>query len=164
RLLRSLGGGWLEFVHPLFHPALSEDAAPAVQTRLHARAFKLLHARGLDDEAAEHEVRGELIGDAQAIGVLEASGRRALSTGAFGVAAERLEAAVELAGQRASPELLTALGQALLAQGRPAESLAVGARPLAREHLPLPAPLQAIPASGLAAASTGSHERPAISY
>ena len=82
RLVRSLGGGWLEFVHPLFHQALSEDAAPAVQTRLHARAFKLLHARGLDDEAAEHAVRGELIGDAQAIGVLEASGRRALSTGA----------------------------------------------------------------------------------
>jgi DNA-binding CsgD family transcriptional regulator len=164
RLVRSVGGSWLEFVHPLFHQALSEDAAPAVRTRLHARAFRLLHARGLDDEAAEHAVRGELIGDAQAIGVLEVSGRTALSTGAFGVAAERLEAAVELAGQRASPELLTALGQALLAQGRPAESLAVGERLLAREDLPLAAQIQALRARGLAYASTGSHERAAISY
>ena len=164
RLVRSVGGGWLEFVHPLFHQALSEDAAPAVRTRLHASAFKLLYARGLDDEAAEHAVRGELIGDAQAIGVLEAAGRRALSTGAFGVAAERLDAAVQLAGQRAGPELLTALGQALLAQGRPAESLAVWERLLAREDLPLAARIQALRARGLTHASTGNHERASISY
>jgi len=164
RLVRSVGGGWLEFVHPLFHQALSEDAAPAVRTRLHARAFKLLHARGLDDEAAEHAVRGELIGDAQAISVLEASGRTALSTGAFGVATERLEAAVELAGQRASPELLTALGQALISQGRPAESLAVWERLLAREDLAVAARIQALRVKGLTHASTGSHELAAISY
>jgi DNA-binding CsgD family transcriptional regulator/Tfp pilus assembly protein PilF len=164
RLVRSVGGSWLEFVHPLFHQALSEDAAPAVRTRLHARAFRLLHARGLDDEAAEHAVRGELTGDPEAIGVLEAAGRTALSTGGFGVAAERLEAAVGLAGRRASPELLTALGRALLAQGRPAESLAVWERLLACEDLPPAARIQALRAKGRTHASTGSHELADSSY
>jgi len=75
-----------------------------------------------------------------------------------------LEEVVELAGQRASPELLSALGQALLAQGRPAESLAVWERLLAREGLSLAARIQALRARGLAHASTGNHERAAISY
>jgi len=164
RLVQSVGGSWLEFVHPLFHQALCEDAGPAVQTRLHARAFRLLHAKGLDDEAAEHAVRGELAGDPEAIHVLEASGRTALSTGALGVAAERLGAAVELAGQRATPDLLAALGHALLVHGRTAASLAVWDRLLAQEDLSPTARIQALRIKGLAHASTADHERAALAY
>ena len=164
RLVQSVGGSWLEFVHPPFHQALCEDAGPAVQTRLHARAFRLLHAKGLDDEAAEHAVRGELAGDPEAIHVLEASGRTALSTGALGVAAERLGAAVELAGQRATPDLLAALGHALLVHGRTAASLAVWDRLLAQEDLSPTARIQALRIKGLAHASTADHERAALAY
>jgi DNA-binding CsgD family transcriptional regulator len=164
RLVRPVGGTWLEFVHPLFHQALYEDAGPAVQTRLHARAFKLLHARGLDDDAAEHAVRAELVGDAEAVAVLEASARAALGTGALGVATERLGAAVALAGQRASPELLTALCQALLVNGRSTESIAVCERLLAREDLPVEARVQVLRLEGLAYASMARHDRAAASY
>lgn len=164
RLVRSVGGSWLEFVHPLFHQALYEDAGPAVQTRLHARAFKLLHDMGLDDEAAEHAVRAELVGDMEAVAVLEASGRAALDTGALGVATTRLQTAVELAGQRASPGLLVALGQALLVHGHPTESIAVWERLLSREDLPLTARIQALRIEGLAYASMARHERAAVSY
>jgi DNA-binding CsgD family transcriptional regulator len=164
RLVRPVGGIWLEFVHPLFHQALYEDAGPAVQTRLHALAFRLLHARGLDDDAAEHAVRAEMVGDAEAVSVLEASGRAALGSGAIGVATERLGAAVELAGGRAKPELLMALGQALLVHGRLTGSIAVWERLLARPDLPVAARVQALRLEGLAYASMARHDRASASY
>ena len=107
-----------EFVHPLFRQALYEDLAGPVRTRLHARAFGLLHARGLDTQAAEHAVAAGLAGDLEAAGVLEAAGRAARRVGALATAVRWLDAAVAAAGQRASVALLLAQAETLLDSGR----------------------------------------------
>jgi tetratricopeptide (TPR) repeat protein len=66
-----------------------------------------------------------LTGDQTAIAVLERAGRAALAAGALGSAAEHLQAAVRLAGDRAAPALCLALGEALLVGGRPTDAIAV---------------------------------------
>ena len=60
-------GAAAEFVHPLFRQALYDDLPGPVRCRLHARAFAVLHARGLDGQAAEHAVQGALSGDPVAV-------------------------------------------------------------------------------------------------
>ncbi len=111
-------GAEADFVHPLFRQALYDDLAGPVRVRLHTRAFAVLHARGLDAQAAEHAVLAHLAGDAEAVGVLEAAGRAARRAGALSVATTRLDAAVALAGGRASIGLLLARAEALLATGQ----------------------------------------------
>jgi tetratricopeptide (TPR) repeat protein len=106
------------FAHPLFAQALYEDLAPPVRRRLHARAFALLSRRGLDAEAAEHAVRADLVGDAKAIAALVRTGRSALVAGAVATGARQLEAAVRLSADRAPPDLLLSLCEALAATGR----------------------------------------------
>ena len=55
-LVRPHTGMTAEFVHPLFRQALYDDVAVPVRTRLHARAFSELTARGLHGEALDHAV------------------------------------------------------------------------------------------------------------
>ncbi len=107
-----------DFAHPLFRQALYEDLAGPARVRLHARAFGVLHARGLDTQAAEHAVQAHLVGDREAVGVLAEAGRAARRTGALSVAVTRFDAAVAMAGQRADVGLLLARAEALLATGR----------------------------------------------
>jgi ATP/maltotriose-dependent transcriptional regulator MalT len=114
-----------EFVHPLFCQSLYHDMAAPVRAGLHARAFTALCEHGLEAEAVEHAIRGDLIGDQAAIAVVERAGRAALAAGALGTAVEHLRAAVRLAGSRAAPALSLALGEALVVGGHPAEAIAV---------------------------------------
>ena len=106
------------FVHPLFRQALYDDLGAAMRARLHARAFAVFAARGMDAAAAEHAIQADLTGDADAVAVLERAGRAARRSGALEVAVARLDAAAAMAAGRAGPELLLAQGEALLA-GRP---------------------------------------------
>lgn len=122
-LVREARSDAAEFVHPLFGQLLYEDIAPGTRAGLHARAFASLTARGMDDVAAEHAIRGNLAGDAEAIRVLTETGRRALQVGAPATAASRLDAAVRLSGRAAAPPLLAELSEALLEAGRSAEGV-----------------------------------------
>ena len=97
-------------MHPLFRQALYDDLAGPVRARLHARAFAVLHARGLDAQAAEHALQAGLAGDLEAAAVLEEAGRAARRTGALATAVTWLNAAVDMAGRRASISLLLAPG------------------------------------------------------
>lgn len=124
-LVRAETGTTAGFVHPLFGQSLYGDLAAPVRARLHARAFIVLCAHGLEAEAVEHAIRADLVGDQAAITVLERAGRAAMATGAPGTAVEHLQAAVRLAGDRASPALRLALGEALVIGGRPAEAIDV---------------------------------------
>lgn len=111
-------GAEADFAHPLFRQALYDDLAGPARVRLHARAFAVLHAHGLDAQAAEHAVQAQLAGDEEAVNVLEQAGRAARRAGALSVALSRLDAAVALAGQRAGIGLLLARAEALLATGQ----------------------------------------------
>ncbi len=106
------------FSHPLLAQALYEDVAPPVRRRLHARYTRLLADRGLENEAAEHAVRGGLVGDERAAALLERTGRAALAAGAVATATRYLESAVRLHGDRPAPDLVLVLAQALTASGR----------------------------------------------
>lgn len=124
-LVRSETATTAGFVHPLLCQSLYHDVAAPIRARLHARAFTALCDHGLEAESVEHAIRADLVGDPAAIGVVERSGRAALAAGALDTAAEHLQAAVRLAGDRASPALLLALGEALALGGRPAEAIDV---------------------------------------
>ncbi|OXM64364.1 hypothetical protein CF165_26820 [Amycolatopsis vastitatis] len=124
-LLRQLSGSWVEFVHPLFQQALYDDLAVARQARAHTEAFGCLVRRGRDAEAAEHAARSDLVDSDQALAVLERAGRSAMRVGALMSAVTHLSAAADLAGARAKPELLLALGEVLLAAGRLVDAIAV---------------------------------------
>jgi tetratricopeptide (TPR) repeat protein len=117
-LVRHAGAGLAEFTHPLFFQGLYDDLSPLVRHGLHARAFRLLLERGLEAEAAEHAVKGHLVGNADAVAVLARVGRVALQAGAVAVAAGRLQNAVELAGDRPPVDVLLMLGEALVAEGK----------------------------------------------
>ncbi len=124
-LLRQLSGSWVEFVHPLFQQALYDDLAVARRARAHAKAFGCLVRRGRDAEAAEHAARSDLVDSDQALAVLERAGRSAMRVGALMSAITQLSAAADLAGARAKPGLLLALGEVLLAAGRLVDAIAV---------------------------------------
>jgi DNA-binding CsgD family transcriptional regulator len=131
-------GPLARFAHPLFAQALYADLAPAVRRRLHARCFELLAARGLDDEAGEHAVRADLIGDERAIELLARGGRVALESGAVASAAEKLASAARLAGDRPPTPLLHSLAEALTACGRVEEVVPVCQRLLSGGELEWP--------------------------
>jgi ATP/maltotriose-dependent transcriptional regulator MalT len=129
--------GRTEFSHPLFRQALYDDLGGSVRVRLHARAFALLAERGLEAEAVEHAVKAELAGDPAAIALLERVGRAARRGGATDSALGILEAALTLAGDLASPELLCDLAEARAAFGRPADAVSVSERILRLLDLPV---------------------------
>jgi DNA-binding CsgD family transcriptional regulator len=130
---RPLPGGWMEFVHPLFSQGLYDQLGVATRRQLHARGFRLLARRGMTAEAAEHAIRGQLHGDAEAVAALHSAGLAALDAGAPATAAERLGAAVELAGASIDAELLRVDAEALLATGRAADAVAVCERLLGED-------------------------------
>ena len=116
-LIAQRPGAAADFVHPLFRQALYEDLAGPVRARLHAKAFGVLHAGGLDAQAAPHAAAAGLAGDLEAAAVLETAGRDARRAGALATAVDWLTAAVAMAGDRASITLLLAQAEAWLASG-----------------------------------------------
>jgi ATP/maltotriose-dependent transcriptional regulator MalT len=125
-LVRPGQAGWAQFAHPLFQQALYEDMAPPVRERWHASAFRHLLAHGVEPaEAAEHAVSGQLLGDAEAIAVLQRAGRAAMADGAVATARHRLQSAVVLAGDSPSSQLLIGLAETLLSTGEPATAVAL---------------------------------------
>jgi DNA-binding CsgD family transcriptional regulator/tetratricopeptide (TPR) repeat protein len=125
----------LAFTHPLFRQALYDDLPAATRTRMHARVFRLLAARGVSAvEAAEHAIRGALHGDQQAVSIVEDAARAAWSAGATQAGLTHFESAVDLAGELAPPALLLALGDANLALGRAEAAIPVYRRALSAAH------------------------------
>ena len=153
-----------EFAHPLFRQALYDDLAGPVRARLHARAFTVLHARGLDAQAAEHAVQAGLAGDMEAAAVLEEAGQAARRAGAPAGAVRWLDAAVAMAGQRARTSLLLAQAEAWLASGNAAHSVPAYQRLLSQPGLPAIARVQALWMLGRALAMTGDHDRSAAAF
>jgi DNA-binding CsgD family transcriptional regulator len=147
------------FIHPLFRQALYDDLGAAMRARLHARAFAVCAARGLDDAAAEHAIHANLAGNADAVTVLERAGRAARRAGALEVAVARLDAAVQMAAGKADVGLLLAQGDALLAAGRADRAVAVCQSLLARPGLPADAGVQARWMLGQALVTTGAHDQ-----
>jgi DNA-binding CsgD family transcriptional regulator len=147
------------FAHPLFGQSLYHDLAAPVRVRQHARAFSVLCAHGLEAEAVEHAIRADLLGDPAAITVIERAGRAALATGALGTAVEHLRAAVRLAGDRASPALLFALGDALQVSGRPGKAIQVYERLRAQVDLGPAERVHVLRMLGRALFATGAHEQ-----
>jgi len=135
-LVRTATGGSAEFVHPLFRQALYDDLSEPVRVRRHAQAFRTIMAHGLGSSlAAEHALRGRLIGDAEAVAALEEAGRAAMSAGAIEVSREHAGAAVELAGNKASESLLAFRAETLLASGQVVEAIPVYRRILERPNI-----------------------------
>jgi DNA-binding CsgD family transcriptional regulator len=147
------------FVHPFVGQSLYYDLAAPVRARLHARAFKLLCAHGLEAEAVEHAIWADLVGDQAAITVLERAGRSAMGSGALGTAVKYLRAAAHLAGDRASPALLLALGETLLISGRPGEAIGTYERLRAQADLQPADRVQTLRMLGRALFATAAHDQ-----
>jgi DNA-binding CsgD family transcriptional regulator len=157
-------GGGADFTHPLFRQALYDDLAGPARTRLHARAFAVLHARGLDAQAAEHAVQANLAGDPEAVAVLERAGRAARRAGALATAVTRLDAAVAMAGDLAGVGLLLAQAEALLVGGHPDRAVAAYDGLLSRPDFPAGARAEALWMLGRALVMTGDHDRAAAVF
>jgi DNA-binding CsgD family transcriptional regulator len=135
-VVRATDAGLAEFVHPLLRQTLYEHMPAPVRAHKHASAFRALLARGVDAaEAAEHAMRADLAGDPEAIAVLERAGRQALDAGALATARQRFEAAVTLAGTRASVHVLLTLAGVLLATADAQATAAICHRLLAMDEL-----------------------------
>ena len=163
-LIEQPPGGDADFVHPLFRQALYEDLAGPVRTRLHARAFAVLHSRGMHAQAAEQAVRGQLAGDLEAVTVLEQAGRAARRAGALATAVTRFDAAVAMAGDLVGVGLLLAQAEALLAGGHPDRAVITGRLLLSRPDLSPGGRVEALWMLGRAMAMTGDHDRAAAAF
>lgn len=152
------------FVYPLLRQSLYHDLAAPVRARLHARAFTVLCEHGLETEAVEHAIRADLVGDQAAIRVVERAGRAALAAGAPGTAAEHFHAAVRLAGDRACPALLFALGEALRIGGRSTEAIAVYERLRAQADFDGVDRVQALRMLGRALFDIAAHDQASQRY
>jgi DNA-binding CsgD family transcriptional regulator len=110
--------GWAQFAHALLRQVVYDEIPPPMRGRWHTTAFRLLVAAAADpSEAAEHAARAGVIGDPEAVAVLTQAGRLAMRAGAIARAKEHLSAAVDVAGSRATAELLMDLGEVLLDSG-----------------------------------------------
>jgi DNA-binding CsgD family transcriptional regulator len=117
-LFKADAPGWAQFAHPLLRQIVYDEIPPPMRARWHARAFRLLLAAAAEtSEAAEHAARAGLIGDADGVAVLAQAGRTAMREGAIARAKQRLAAAVEVAGTRATADLLMDLGEVQLDSG-----------------------------------------------
>lgn len=163
-LIHSVGDGTSEFTHLLFRQALYDDLSPLVREDLHGRAFRLLSARDMEAEAAEHALWGNLFGDPDAVEVLQRAGRIALVSGAVTTAIERLEGAMRLAGGRAEPRTALLLGEAHLAEGHGPQAAAVLRRHLDRTDLPLTSRVEALRMLGRALILTGEETQGALRF
>ena len=153
-----------EFVHPLFGQALYEDLAGPVRTRLHARAFRVFHARGMDAQAAGHAVQAGLAGDLEAAAVVEQAGRAARRAGALATAVTWLDAAVAMAGDQADLGLPLAQAEAWLAGGSAGRAIAAYQRLLGRPDITAPDRTQMLWMLGRARAMTGDHEQATAAF
>jgi DNA-binding CsgD family transcriptional regulator/exonuclease VII small subunit len=124
-----------EFAHPLLFQVVYDDITPPVRAHLHGRAFDALRRRGFSALACEHAVRADMAGDPGAIALLETTGRAELRRGATAAAIRHLQAAVQLAADRAGGGLLIALGEALLRAGRLDDAAGVYRRVADQEDL-----------------------------
>ena len=129
------GEGRMRFSHPLFAQALYEEVTPARRRRLHGRAFRILAERGLDDEATEHAIRAERVGDRYAASVAARAGDAALARGAVETSVRHFQAAVGFTEPNPEPELCLKLATALITAAQLAAADAVCERMLAREDL-----------------------------
>ena len=157
-------GAAAEFVHPLFRQALYEDLAGPVRARLHARAFAVLHARGLDAQAAEHAVAAGLAGDTEAAAVVEGVGRAARRAGALAAAVTWLDAAAGMAGDRASAGLLLGRAEALAVAGQPGRAVAVYRQLLGRPAVAAGTRVEAWWMLGRALVMAGDHDGAAAAF
>jgi DNA-binding CsgD family transcriptional regulator len=157
-LVRTAADGTAEFAHPIFAQLLHDDLAPLHRIRLHRLAFLSYRARGMADLAAEHAVRADLVGDAGAVEVVTAAGRRAFRAGASQTAVERLEAAVHLSGDAPADLLLADLGRSLVGAGRPAEAVTTISRMLQSDLDPR-VRVEALTTLSVAHFSTGALDR-----
>jgi DNA-binding CsgD family transcriptional regulator len=163
-LIKQQPGAVAEFVHPLFRQALYDDLPGAVRSRLHARAFAALHARGLDAQAAEHAIPGGLAGDPEAIAVLAEAGRAARRKGAIATAVSWLEKAATLAGKRASERLLMDLAEAHLAGGDAERAIVIYRLLLLQSGLEPTVRIAARWMLARALATTGQHDLAAAAF
>ncbi len=153
-------GGLLRFAHPLFAQAIYDDLPAPVRRSVHGRLFEILSGRGFDQEAAEHALRADLVGNESAALVLERAGRAALIAGAVAVAVRHLEAAVRFRGSRGDTGLLLALAEALVGIGRMDDAGAVCERLLAEHALPWPDRIEVLRMLGRALLlTTGATDR-----
>lgn len=135
-VVRATKTGLAEFAHPLLRQTLYERMPAPVRSLKHAAAFRVMLAHSAEpSEAAEHAVRADLAGDRNAIEVLERAGRQAFDAGALATARHRLEAAVELAGSRATSGLLLSLAEVHLAGADAQAAEAICRRVLAVDEL-----------------------------
>ena len=163
-LVRQGTGGSVEFMHPLVGQALYESLAPPARSRLHRRAFGLLKSRGMEAEAAEHAIRGKLIGDEGAITLLQSSGRAAMRVGALATAVAHLDGAVELAADHPPVTLLLTLAEALFASGQSGRAITVCTRLLEHAEISVAARAQALRMLGRALFLRGAREKGAARF
>ncbi|MHB1536301.1 MAG: AAA family ATPase, partial [Acidimicrobiales bacterium] len=148
--------GWVGFVHPQFAQALAEDFPAPVRASMHAAAFALLDAAGVDPaEAAPHARAASLVGDPAAIACLERAGRTALAQGALAAAAAHLSGAVTLAGTDPPDGLILILAETLVAQARIAEAAELCNTVLARRGVGPGARVDALRVLASAALASG---------
>ena len=157
-------GGPADFVHPLFRQVLYEDLAGPMRARLHAKAFGVLHASGLDAQAAPHAAAAGLAGDTEAAAVLETAGRDARRAGALATAVDWLTTAVAMAGDRASISLLLAQAESWLASGDVGAAVAGYQRLLGKPTVSVSARTEALWMLGRALAMTGDHDGSAAAF
>ena len=163
-LIRHVGDGMAEFTHLLFRQALYDDLSPLVREDLHGRAFRLLSARDMEAEAAEHALWGNLFADPDAVEVLQRAGRKALARGALTSAIERLEGAMRLAGGRSEPGTALLLGEAHLAEGHGPQAATVLRQLLDRTDLPLTTRVEALRMLGRALILMGEETQGALRF
>jgi DNA-binding CsgD family transcriptional regulator/tetratricopeptide (TPR) repeat protein len=121
-----VGGGTLgRFVHPLIRRVLYNDLPSWTRIRLHGEVFKVLMRHGLEEGAGEHAILGHLVGDVDAITLLETTGHAALRGGNVRTAIDRLRAAAALGVNPGRRDTKIALGEALLHVGRSGEAIRV---------------------------------------
>lgn len=161
-LLYESEDGWARFSHALIRQGVYDDIAPPVRRNLHAACFRTLLASGAyPAEAAEHAVAAHLAGDPEAVATVARAGRAALRLGAVRAARQRLAAAMRLAGEGASVELLFDFGAALVAGGANDEAVAVYERVLAVPGLPTADRIAALRELGQVSLIIGQVERAA---
>ena len=163
-LIEQRAGEAADFLHPLFRQALYDDLAGPLRTALHARAFAVLQARGMEAQAAQHAVLAQLVGDPQAVVVLERAGKAARRAGAFAAAATHLDAAVAMAADNASLQLLLARAEALLVGGHIERALAAYRQLLDRPDCAGRLKVEALWMQGRALVMAGNHPRAAAAF
>ncbi len=163
-LIKQPGGSAAEFVHPLFRQALYDELPGPIRSRLHARAFTLLHGRGLDAQAAEHAVQADMAGDMEAVAVLQEAGQAARRAGARATAVSWLEKAATMAGDRASVRLLLDLAEAHLVSGSAEHAIFIYRSLLTRSSLKPAVRAQTQWMLGRALVTTGRHDLASASF